>query len=276
MTHEMKHTPAYGAESTVINIPGAVSTEAEGINDFGQIVGVYYLGGSGTSGTPHAYFKQDASSLSFSTIDPPGASWAGTGGINNLGQIAGVFSDGNGVHGFLKDGATFSFFDVPSGSFTGAHAINDKGQIVGEYRSTVNSPSRGFLKDGASYTTIDVPGAVVTEAYGINSQGHISGLFRDASDRFHGFLATTGDSDGDGVPDNADVCPGTPAGEVVDASGCSINQLCPCNNQWENHGQYVSCVAQTSNDFVTAGLITEAERDAIVSKAAQSSCGENR
>jgi hypothetical protein len=190
-----------------------------------------------------------------------------------LGQIAGVFSDGNGVHGFLKDGATFSFFDVPGSSFTGAHAINDKGQIVGEYRSTVNSPSRGFLKDGASYTTIDVLGAVVTEAYGINGQGHISGLFRDASDRFHGFLATTGDSDGDGVPDDKDVCPGTPAGEVVDASGCSINQLCPCEGPWQNHGQYVSCVDQAAEDFVAAGLITEAKRDAIVSEAAQSSCG---
>jgi hypothetical protein len=58
----------------------------------------------------------------------------------------------------------------------------------------------------------------------------------------------------------------------VDASGCSINQLCPCNSPWRNHGEYVSCVAHTSNDFVAAGLITPAERDVIVSTAAQSSC----
>lgn len=30
------------------------------------------------------------------------------------------------------------------------------------------------------------------------------------------------DSDGDGVPDNLDSCPGTPAGTPVDASGCPI------------------------------------------------------
>lgn len=32
------------------------------------------------------------------------------------------------------------------------------------------------------------------------------------------------DSDGDGVPDSSDKCPSTPAGEAVDASGCSASQ----------------------------------------------------
>ncbi len=81
------------------------------------------------------------------------------------------------------------------------------------------------------------------------------------------------DSDDDGIPDNADECLGTPAGEVVNASGCSIGQLCPCENDWENHGGYVSCVAHISEAFVAEGLITEDEKDAIVSQAARSSCG---
>ena len=33
------------------------------------------------------------------------------------------------------------------------------------------------------------------------------------------------DADGDGVPDASDTCPGTPAGEAVDANGCSAGQL---------------------------------------------------
>ncbi len=33
------------------------------------------------------------------------------------------------------------------------------------------------------------------------------------------------DSDGDGVLDNVDICPNTPAGEAVDADGCSASQL---------------------------------------------------
>lgn len=39
-----------------------------------------------------------------------------------------------------------------------------------------------------------------------------------------GCSASQRDSDGDGVKDNADRCPNTPAGEAVDAEGCSASQ----------------------------------------------------
>ena len=81
------------------------------------------------------------------------------------------------------------------------------------------------------------------------------------------------DLDGDGVVDADDACVPTPQGEVVNATGCSIAQLCPCDNEWKNHGKYVSCVAHTTKDFVDLGLITNGEKDAIVSAAGQSSCG---
>jgi hypothetical protein len=70
-------------------------------------------------------------------------------------------------------------------------------------------------------------------------------------------------------------------GEVVDpGTGCSIAQLCPCEGPrgttvpWKNHGQYVSCVAKSAEGSVVQGLITEAEKDAIVSAAAGSACGD--
>ncbi len=79
----------------------------------------------------------------------------------------------------------------------------------------------------------------------------------------------------------SDVCPGTPLGGVVAPStGCSLAQLCPCAGPqgtsvaWRNHGQYVSCVAKSADSFVAQGLLTEAEKDALVSQAAQSVCGE--
>lgn len=88
------------------------------------------------------------------------------------------------------------------------------------------------------------------------------------------------DIDGDGVTNTSDLCPGTPLSVVIDTgSGCSIAQLCPCDGQrgttdpWRNHGKYVSCVAKSSKNFVELGLITEVEKDEIVSSAAQSSCG---
>ena len=84
------------------------------------------------------------------------------------------------------------------------------------------------------------------------------------------------DTDGDGVTDAADACQATAAGATVDASGCSIADLCPCVNAWKNHGAYVSCVAHASEGFVSAGLITSAQKDAIVSAAAGSTCGSKK
>lgn len=89
------------------------------------------------------------------------------------------------------------------------------------------------------------------------------------------------DDDNDGVLDANDACVSTPLGEVVNADGCSIVELCPCvhpiyGDKWKNHGAYVRCIAHTSEDFVSAGLITEIEKDAIVSEAGESSCGHKK
>lgn len=81
------------------------------------------------------------------------------------------------------------------------------------------------------------------------------------------------DSDDDGVLDGGDACLLTPSGEITNLEGCAISQLCPCNSAWKNHGAYVKCVTQTSNDFVSEGLITGQEKGDIVSDAAQSACG---
>jgi len=92
--------------------------------------------------------------------------------------------------------------------------------------------------------------------------------------------ACDGDVDGDGVFNAADVCAFTPSGVAVDPeTGCSIDQLCPCDGPrgttkpWKNHGQFVSCVAKSAGSFLKAGLISATEKDAIVSAAAESTCG---
>ena len=89
------------------------------------------------------------------------------------------------------------------------------------------------------------------------------------------------DSDGDGVPDAVDQCPDTPPGVVVDANGCSIDQLVPCEGPvsggaWKSHGEYVRAVVKTATDFLKAKLITRKQWAQIVSGAAQSRCGWNR
>jgi len=86
------------------------------------------------------------------------------------------------------------------------------------------------------------------------------------------------DEDGDGVPDSSDLCPSTLAGDIVDANGCSLEQLAPCSGPasggtWKDHGQYVSSVAHVVEEFLAQGLITAAEADEIIATAAQSRCG---
>jgi hypothetical protein len=81
------------------------------------------------------------------------------------------------------------------------------------------------------------------------------------------------DDDADTVIDADDECLGTPPGEVVDASGCSIAQLCPCDAQWKNHVQYVLCVTKSTASFVKQHLITKREGIRILVEAVRSSCG---
>jgi hypothetical protein len=87
--------------------------------------------------------------------------------------------------------------------------------------------------------------------------------------------ACDADVDGDGANDAEDQCLSTAPGHVTDGGGCSIAQLCPCENPsgWKNHGEYVKCVTHTSEGFLDLGLITEAQKDAIVSEAGGSQCG---
>jgi len=86
------------------------------------------------------------------------------------------------------------------------------------------------------------------------------------------------DADADGVADSLDLCPGTPAGAIVDANGCSIDQIAPCSGPasggtWKNHGQYISAVAQAAEAFLAQGLISADQADEIVAQAAESNCG---
>jgi hypothetical protein len=95
---------------------------------------------------------------------------------------------------------------------------------------------------------------------------------------FQNISITGVDQDFDGVPDAVDQCPNTPLCTLVDAQGCSLEQLAPCEGPpsggaWKNHGQYVSAVAHAVNEFLAQGLISESQAGAIVSEAARSDCG---
>jgi hypothetical protein len=55
-----------------------------------------------------------------------------------------------------------------------------------------------------------------------------------------------------------------------------IDDICPCDWSWKNHGEYVRCVSETASRFVEAGFITQAEQRAAIKDAAHSDCGKAR
>lgn len=81
-----------------------------------------------------------------------------------------------------------------------------------------------------------------------------------------------GDDDGDGVTDAGDLCPGTALGATVDANGCSgaqvVEQHCGTSATWPSHFStyfdYYKCVWRWAFRAMEAGLITRAEKDAII------------
>jgi probable HAF family extracellular repeat protein len=185
---------SYTFTTIAVPFPGALYTDVLGINNRGQIVGLYLVVDSG--GAHYLGFLDDGGI--FSTLDVPGnggrgyASFTSPEAINDHGQIVGFYGDTSGRHGFLYEGGVFSTLDVPGASETLAHGINNHGQIVGEYIDS-GGGFHGFLDDGGVFITLDVPfsGARNTEAQAINDSGQIVGAYVN-NDTEHGFLYSGG------------------------------------------------------------------------------------
>src|SRR6266481_3727134 len=122
---------------TTIDVPGASSTQAKGINPEGDIVGEY----SNATGT-HGFLLSKGN---FTTIDVPGASITEAAAINFKGDIVGTYF-ASGRHGFLLSKGNFTTIDVPSASDTFANGITPEGDIVGTYfQSCFPCSTHGFL-----------------------------------------------------------------------------------------------------------------------------------
>ncbi|MEW5804222.1 MAG: MopE-related protein [bacterium] len=90
------------------------------------------------------------------------------------------------------------------------------------------------------------------------------------------------DADGDGVCGDVDSCPASDLGQTVSINGCdsgvsnqlleggcSMNDLISeCAQGAQNHGQFVSCVSQLTNDWKERSLISGQDKGAIQKCAA--------
>lgn len=165
---------------TIINIPGASSTQVIGINNSDQIVGDYV-----TSAGSFGFVLNRSSFLSsgaFTTINVSGAGPSGTAalGINSFGDISGAWTNGSNVtKGFLYQNGSFINTAISnSPSFTNLFGINDVGMASGYTAEPVNV-RQGFTYDIATgtFTPLTFPGSIRTIAQGINNAGEVVGIY---------------------------------------------------------------------------------------------------
>jgi hypothetical protein len=116
---------------TAVNVPGASSAVASGINSAGDIVGIA-ISPSGTAG----FLKQGHH---LSALQFPGGSNTQPFGVNNKDAVVGSYLDGGGVlHGFLVTTplthARWTSIDDPNGvGSTVVNGLNDRLDLVGFY-----------------------------------------------------------------------------------------------------------------------------------------------
>lgn len=176
-----------GGTFTQYDVPDAASTQFQGINDVGTMVGRYDFPRNGDS---HGFFLSDGN---LTTFDVPGATFTAGKGINLVGDIVGRYVDAAGVsHGFLLSGGQFSSFDYPNATYTNPWKINNNGLIVGDYKDAAGA-TRGFLRlSNGQFTSINFPKATYTSALGINAAGQIVGTYNLADGVRRGFLLSNG------------------------------------------------------------------------------------
>ena len=209
---------------TVIDFPGALSTQAWGINEAGDIVGFYTVEGP----LIHAFVLRRGEFTSiecpehintlgikisddrtvvgcFHDMDTMGSMhgyvWSEENGCSSFdvpfsmhngitpdGDIVGLYGDENNrVHGYLVSADAFTQIDFPDAAHTRAWDINPQGDIVGAYVDETNA-SHGFLLTTDGFCSIDFPEARETFTFGINPAGAIVGYYTDFEGRNHGYL----------------------------------------------------------------------------------------
>jgi probable HAF family extracellular repeat protein len=127
-----------------------ITTEALGINDAREIVGLFSTSG----GLPQAFLDSNGV---LSLVDGPPSRASG---INSADQIVGSISLINET-GFVDTNGVLSIVTLPFSNFlfSEGHSVNDSGQVVGVYFTPGTPEAHSFLDTNGAFSSIDVPGA---------------------------------------------------------------------------------------------------------------------
>jgi uncharacterized membrane protein len=123
---------------TTVDDPLATLSQAAGINDSGQIVGLYF------SNAFHGFLYSGGT---FTALDDPLATISTIAqGVNNAGQIVGWYINASGTHGFLLSGdhlhhARRSLSPRPHPTSWHQRCGSDRRVLLGQYRPLPRLPA---------------------------------------------------------------------------------------------------------------------------------------
>jgi len=174
-------------------LPGEYYSEAYGLNNSGQVVGISFEGGNGIS----AFLYSDGVMSDLGTL---GGYLSYAYGINNGGQVVGISGTAGyaAAHAFLCSAGVMSDLGTFGGSYNGvgseANGINNSGQVVG-YTYTGGGLERAFIYAGGVMIDLNTliltnSGWTLDEATAINDNGQIVGYGLNPEGITHAFLLT--------------------------------------------------------------------------------------
>lgn len=140
-------------------VTGPPFTEVFGINNSGEIVGVFF--------DPFTFRGLVQQEDIVHPLDVPGQTDTNNDFLNDQGDVVGFFSDINQVlHGFRRQGGLFTTVDFPGGSSNFPLGINAEGKIVGQYSDTAGSfhsylAQPGSIQDGELAPALLVNGNIL-------------------------------------------------------------------------------------------------------------------
>jgi probable HAF family extracellular repeat protein len=212
---------------TTIDVPGAVLTNAQGINHQGDIVGAY----TDAAGQQHGFLRSGGQ---YRTIDYPNGHAVVARGINDAGDIVGSYQrpgETGGVpsHGFLLTRRSgLRAVDYPGHLNTVPQRILNDGTILGCYHDTdtmgtmhgmmfdrgfsaidmgmsmnngatpegeyvvgffmdTDGRNKGYVMQAGKMSVLEVPGAIGTNSWDVNPSRVIVGVYTDAAGAIHGW-----------------------------------------------------------------------------------------
>ncbi len=184
--------------TTLGSVPtGTSNSSAYGVNDAGNVVGVYTTPG----GSRHGYLHTSGVQTDIHPLVTLGGSSSFAAGINNFGQIIGAAtvnpgSSLAGRHAFVvRNGKLMDLHPTVTfgGTWSEALGANDLGLIVGASQTADDDCYHAFSFGGGDNSVVDLhslvqAGGCSSRASGVNGKGEIVGSAASASGGFRAFL----------------------------------------------------------------------------------------